>query len=89
MPASENEMICIANGAAAGGAGTPQRVYLLKTNDNATAVQTNGYFDGVFKNGLNPGDIIIGALNMGGTPSGRIYIVTVGGADVTIVDLNT
>lgn len=60
-------------------------LYYLSTNDNATAVETNGYLDGAVGNGLIKGDVIIAALDLDGTPALKHYLVTVGGADVTIV----
>lgn len=88
MPYQKNQLVCISTGASVAGKGEPVNFFSYTSNDNATAVQANGYFDGALDDGLKPGDHIFASLNMGGTPSGRHYIVTVGGADVTIVDLN-
>ncbi len=89
MPPNEKEIICTDNGTAPGGSGTVVKTYRMATDDTAGAVMAGGYFDGIFENGLNPGDVIIASCNLSGvTPSFRILGVTVGGADVTVVDLN-
>lgn len=61
----------------------PQK-YAYFTNDTASAVETNGYFDGVLNDGLKANDIIAAYMDIDGTPVAKEYLVTVGGADVTV-----
>lgn len=71
-------------GAAPGNVG---QLYIYRTNDTLTSVVADGYFDGVLNDGLNTGDIIIVSGDEDGTPLGAIYLVTAGGADVTVVPI--
>lgn len=83
MPVNTKELQLMENGASLSVGGAVQKHWSLKTNDTATAVQADGYFDGC---GVDAGDLIYATVNMGGaTPSFRLYGVTVGGGDVTVV----
>lgn len=87
MPVNPNELRLFATGPAPGGTGAPVNIYQLITNDTAAAVEANGYFDGVFENGLNKGDLILACVDHDGTIGWNIYGVSVGGADVTVADV--
>lgn len=77
-------LVAIATGAVAGGSGTRATIYHYATNDADTVVEADGYFDGALDDGLNAGDVIIANIDMDGTPEAKNYLVTVGGADVTV-----
>lgn len=87
MPANVKELILIATNPAPGGSGTVVNTYRYATNDTATVVETDGHFDGILENGLNVGDFIFASMDLDGTPAGKTYMVTVGGADVTVAAL--
>ena len=87
MPVNEKEIILVATGAAPGGSGTVNNQYFMSTNDTAAAIETDGYFDGAFDNGLNKGDVIIASVDIDGTIDLKMYQVTVGGADVTVASI--
>lgn len=77
------KLTCL-GGAIGTGEGSVKNIYHYATNDADTVVEANGYFDGVTGDPLNVGDIIIASLDVDGTPEVKIYIVSVGGADVTV-----
>jgi hypothetical protein len=78
-------LVSVSVGGAVGTApGNRKNIYHYATNDADTVVETDGYFDGILGDGLNVGDIIIASLDVDGTPEIKMYIVTVGGADVTV-----
>lgn len=81
-------LIAIATGAAVAGSGTRGTIYHYATNDADTVVEADGYFDGALDDGLNKGDVIIANIDMDGTPEGKNYLVTVGGADVTVAQFS-
>jgi len=75
----------IAPGAALGsGAGSVKNIYHYATNAADTVVEADDYFDGAVGNGLSVGDLILASLDLDGTPEVKVYVVSVGGADVTI-----
>lgn len=64
--------------------GNIPQLYAYLTNDTAAVVETDGYFDGAVTNGLKANDIIKAYMDIDGTPVAKEYLVTIGGADVTI-----
>jgi len=63
-----------------------QGLYLYRTDDDKAAIETDGYFDGTYGQcDLRAGDVILVAADMDGTPAMLVYLVSVGGADVTVV----
>lgn len=74
-------------GAIGAGEGSSKDIYHYATNDIDTVVQTDGYFDDIDGDPLVVGDLILASLDVDGTPEVKIYIVTVGGSDVTIVPM--
>lgn len=62
-------------GSAAGAAGSNRSLHAYVTNDDAAAVETTSYFDGIAER-LKVGDIIMVSLDMDGTPAGRNYVVS-------------
>lgn len=88
MPVNEKELRLIATGPSAGGAsGESMNVFLLCSDDTASAVEANGYFDGVLGNGLAKGDLIFATLDHDGTIASKVYQVVAGGADVSVKGL--
>ncbi len=76
MAFSADEIKRITIGPALGsGASSVKSVWMLATNDTAADVQTSGYFNS-FVAQLQLGDVIIAALDLDGTPAGRMYLVT-------------
>lgn len=65
--------------------GNINQIYWYRTNDADTVVEGDGYFDGVLNDGLNVGDLIFAEVDVDGTEELKLYRVTVGGADVTVV----
>lgn len=65
--------------------GNVNQIYWYRTNDADTVVEANGYFDGVLNDGLNVGDLIFAEIDVDGIEELKLYRVTVGGADVTVV----
>ncbi len=74
-------------GAVGTGSGSAKNLYHYSTNDVDTVVETDGYFDDIDGDPLNVGDLIFISLDVDGTPEVKIYIVSVGGSDVTIVPM--
>jgi hypothetical protein len=71
-------------GAVSTGAGSVCTIYSYVTNDTAELVEANGYFDGIDNDPLVVGDVIMAVVDEDGSPGHRMYVVTVGGGDVTI-----
>lgn len=86
MPVNSKEMICLHNLPTPAAVAGSRRKFYLVTNDDAATVEADGYLDGVFNNGLQKGDIIEASLDNDGTATGKLYIVTAGGADVAIAE---
>lgn len=63
------------------------RLFGYITQDTHANVIADGYFDGAEDNGLKPGDHLLATVDLDGTGQGRHYVVTVGGANVTVVQL--
>ena len=77
--------LIIVGGNVGTGPGNVRNVYSYVTNDAASVVEADAYFDNALTDdGLLVGDIIFASMDIDGTPDFRIYMVTVGGADVTI-----
>lgn len=74
-------------GAIGTGSGSSKSIYHYATNDADTVVEAGAYFDDIDGDPLKVGDIIIASLDVDGTPEVKIYIVSVGGGDVTIVPM--
>jgi hypothetical protein len=71
------------------GAGSVKSVLHYATNDDASAVQTSGYFNSAAKI-LALGDVIIASLDLDGTPVLKNYMVTANtGSAVTIAAQTT
>lgn len=93
MAFDKKGLTMVATGAAVGSApGNVRNLYFYVTNDADTVVETNGYFDSLST--LTPmavdllvGDVIIASLDVDGTPEVKMYVVSVGGADVTVVPM--
>lgn len=71
-------------GAIGTGFGSSKSIYHYATNDADTVVETDGYFDNIDGDPLILGDLIMASLDVDGTPEVKVYIVAVGGSDVTI-----
>lgn len=83
---ANSQLRAIHEGAPLGDApGNINQVYWYRTNDADTVVEADGYFDGVLNDGLNVGDLIFAECDVDGTEELKLYRVTVGGADVTVV----
>lgn len=74
-------------GAIGAGVGSSKNIYHYATDDVDTVVETDGYFDDIDGDPLIVGDLILASLDVDGTPEVKIYIVSVGGSDVTIVPM--
>lgn len=74
-------------GAIGTGATSSKGIYHYATNDADTVVETDGYFDDIDGDPLGVGDLILASLDVDGTPEVKVYIVSVGGGDVTIVPM--
>lgn len=74
-------------GALGTGSGSAKNLYHYATDDIDTVVETDGYFDDIDGDPLNVGDLIFTSLDVDGTPEVKVYIVSVGGGDVTIVPM--
>lgn len=74
-------------GAIGAGAGSSKNIWHYATDDDDTAIQTDGYFDDVDGDPLITGDLMMTSLDVAGTPEVKIYIVSVGGSDVTITPM--
>jgi hypothetical protein len=55
------------------GADSQKAIYSYVSNDADTVIETDGYFDG---QGLTPGDVIIGAIDLDGTAEVKMWVVT-------------
>lgn len=78
----------ISTGGAIGtGSSSSKSIYHYATNDADTVVETDAYFDGIAGDPLVVGDLILASIDIDGTPEVKIYIVSVGGSDVTIVPM--
>jgi hypothetical protein len=62
-------------GAIGNGPGSVKSICTYHTNDDAAAVEANGYFNGL-ANDLAKGDIIMAGLDIDGGPKLKNYIVT-------------
>lgn len=71
-------------GSAAGAAGTNRSLHAYVTNDDAAAVETSNYFNGISER-VKVGDIIMVSLDMDGTPAGRNYVVSSNTAGVVAI----
>lgn len=67
--------------------GGTRNIWHYITNDLSSEVLANAYFDDVPDDPLQVGDFILGTIDADGTPLAKIYMVTVGGGDVTVVAL--
>jgi len=65
-------------------AGQQNGLWALSTNDAAAAVDAANYFDS-FAAQLKVGDLILGSLDLDGTPVPRIYMVTANSGTVVTV----
>jgi len=75
-------------GAIGVGENSVKNIYHYATNDVDTVVEADAYFDNaLIDDSLNIGDIILASLDVDGTPEVKIYIVSVGGSDVTVVPM--
>lgn len=84
MAYDKNGLKLLHNASAAASGLTPKRFYSYVTNDDKTAVEGAGYFNGALNNGLNAGDVITAILDDDGTPLLKTYFITAGGASVSI-----
>ena len=75
----------IANGGTPAKGQQVQRLYLYTTNDAASLLDDDGYFDVVPGDPLQVGDVIMSSAKVDVTPVGTNWIVSVGGADVTVI----
>nr|WP_319389271.1 hypothetical protein [uncultured Cohaesibacter sp.] len=74
-------------GAIGTGSGSVKSLCSYHTNDDAAAVETAGYFNGLAPD-LQKGDIILAGLDLDGAPKLKNYIVTaVSATTVTIAAL--
>ncbi|MBW8268288.1 hypothetical protein [Caldovatus aquaticus] len=72
-----------------GQAGARRKLHLYTSDDTHATVSGAGYFSALYQR-LNPGDIILAALDLGGTPQLRAYIVTASSASsVSIAQITT
>lgn len=71
-------------GAIGEGASSSKSIYHYATNDADTVVETDGYFDDINGDPLVVGDLIMASVDVDGTPEVKMYIVAVGGGDVTV-----
>lgn len=71
-------------GAIGAGSGSSKSIYHYATNDVDTVVETDAYFDDIDGDPLKKGDLIMASIDVDGTPEVKMYIVAVGGSDVTI-----
>lgn len=83
MAFDHDSLRCIADGGVTPD-GNQAHIYHYMTTDADTDVEGDGYFDGVLNDGLEIGDVIFASVDVDGTPELKTYIVTVGGADVTV-----
>lgn len=88
MAFDHDSLRCIADGGVAPN-GNQAHIYHYMTTDADTDVEADGYFDGVLNDGLAVGDVILASIDVDGTPELKSYIVTVGGANVTVALLAT
>ncbi len=65
------------------GGGSAKRTHSYFTNDDAAAVETDGYFD-VAADRFNDGDMLSCALDLDGTKARKDYIVTKTTGDVAL-----
>lgn len=88
MAAAKENLSCIANGGSIADAtygSVTHKVFHFITNDTATAVETDGYFDALyyaFTEGK--GDIILASLDRDGTLATKTYVVTRTGTDIAL-----
>lgn len=85
MAFAQTGLKAIATGGAVDtGSGSVKTIYSYVTNDTAELVEADGYFDGIANDPLVAGDVIMAVVDADGSPGHRMYVVTVGGGDVTI-----
>lgn len=78
---------CFSDGGIANG--VQNHLYHYATTDADTAIEADGYFDGVLDDGLAVGDFILASVDVDGAAEGKLYYVTAGGADVAVALLAT
>ncbi|MBX6375360.1 MAG: hypothetical protein IRZ13_14140 [Acetobacteraceae bacterium] len=91
MALTPNSLTAIAFGSTRpnGAAGHRRKLHLYVSDDTHATVSGADYFNALYEQ-LNPGDIILAALNLGATPELRAYIVTASSSTaVTIAQIQT
>jgi hypothetical protein len=73
------------------GSATMISVWGYATTDSAATVETAGYFPAaLLYQQLNPGDMILASMGIGGTQKAKVYVVTVStSSTITIALLTT
>lgn len=71
------------SGVIGSGSGSVRSVWAYVTNDAASVVETDGYFDGDATK-FTTGDIILASMDVDGTPAVKTYVVTASSTDVAL-----